>query len=122
MKRTWLFGILPLLSIGCDQTDGDRLTRVGRKVTEKVQALIPNQTPFGDVFPANRPRGLEDRVRERLKMDRYLATSPIEVIADGAVVRLRGTVNDPVLKRRAFEIADSTVGVEKVVDEIVVVK
>lgn len=120
MKLLPLVAILPVLSIGCNRTDGDKLARVGWKVTDKVQALIPSRTPFGDALPAGKQRGLEERVRERFRSDRYLTSAAIEVIADGGGVRLRGQVNDEVLKRRALEIAESTVGVEKVVDEIAV--
>jgi hyperosmotically inducible periplasmic protein len=122
MKLYPLVAIIPLLSIGCNRADGDKLARVGWKVTEKVHALIPSRTPFGDALPAGRQSGPEDRVRERFKTDRYLTTAAIEVIAEGGSIRLRGQVNDEVLKRRAVEIAESTVGVEKVVDEIVVVR
>jgi osmotically-inducible protein OsmY len=120
MKLLPLVAILPVLSIGCNRTDGDKLARVGWKVTEKVQALIPSRTPFGDALPAGKQRGLEERVRERFQSDRYLASAAIEVVVDANGVRLRGQVNDEVLKRRALEIAESTVGVERVMDEIVV--
>lgn len=122
MKLIPLLAILPVLSVGCSRSDGDKLARVGWKLTEKVQALIPDRPPFTAALPGAKPRGLEDRVRERFKQDRYLTASPIEVVADGSGVRLRGQVDDEILKQRAVEIAESTVGVERVVDEIAVAK
>jgi osmotically-inducible protein OsmY len=122
MKLYRLVAIIPLLSIGCNRGDSDKLVRVGRKVTEKVQALIPSRTPLGDALPAGKHHGVEDRVRERFKLDRYLTSASIDVIAEAGRVRLRGQVDNEVLKRRAVEIAESTVGVEKVVDEIAVAK
>jgi hypothetical protein len=81
MKLYPLVAIIPLLSIGCNRADGDKLARVGRKVTDKVQALIPSRTPFGDALPAGKQHGVEDRVRERFRLDRYLASATIDVIA-----------------------------------------
>jgi BON domain-containing protein len=120
MKRLPFVAVLPLIFVGCDRSDADKLARVGWKVTEKVQALVPDRTPFGGAIPGARQPGLQNHVRERFKLDRYLAGQPIEVTAEGGEVRLRGQVDDEVLKRRAVETAESTVGVEKVVDEMVV--
>lgn len=122
MKLLPVVAILPVLAIGCNRTDADKLARVGWRVADKVQALIPDRTPFGSALPNSKQPGLDDRVRERFKQDRYLTSSPIEITADGNSIRLRGQVNDEILKRRAVEIAESTVGVEKVIDEIVVSK
>ena len=122
MKLFTLVAFLPLLSIGCNRSDGDKLARVGWKVADKVQALVPDRTPFGASLPGAKQPSLEERVRQRFKLDRYLAAVPIDVIADRGGVRLRGHVDDEILKRRAVEIAESTVGVEKVTDEIAVVK
>jgi hypothetical protein len=117
MKTPLLLALLVLSSLpGCDRQDGDRLARVGRKVADKARILVPDRVPFDASVG---PRGpADERVRERFRSDRYLASQPIDVSAEGNTVRLRGTVPESVLKRRAFEIADSTVGVEKVIDEL----
>jgi osmotically-inducible protein OsmY len=119
MKTSLLLALLALGFLsGCDRQDGNRLARVGRKVADKARVLVPDRVPFGTSVG---PRGLADeRVRERFRSDRYLAPQPIDVSAEGNTIRLRGTVPESVLKRRAFEIADSTVGVEKVIDELTV--
>lgn len=121
MKKLLLISALAAVSAsGCNRQDGDRLARVGRKVTDKVQGLVPQRSPFGTGVSLGRNPGLEERVRERFKSDRFLAPQPIEITVEGNTVRLKGTVELQVLKQRAGEIADSTVGVEKVIDEIVV--
>ena len=43
-----------------------------------------------------------------------------EVSADGATVKLRGVVPNTAARRRAVELAGSTIGVEAVVDELAV--
>ena len=103
---------------GCDRTDGNRLANVGRKVAEKVQVLVPERTPFG--APITTSSNVEDRVKERFRSDRFLSPIQFEFAVDGSTIRLKGIVDDEVLKKRAVEIAGSTVGVDKVIDEVTV--
>jgi hypothetical protein len=122
-KNLLIAATLIVACSGCNRSDGDRLARVAGTVTQKIQELLPERTPLTGSFGLDNSAGLENRVRDRFKFDRYLAPLPIEIDAnDGNIVRLRGAVDDTVLKQRAIEIAESTVGVEKVVDEIVVAK
>jgi hyperosmotically inducible periplasmic protein len=124
VRRTLsIAAIFIIAGSGCNRSDGDRLTRVAGKVTEKIQELLPERTPLTGSFGLASSVNLDNRVRDRFKTDRYLAPLPIEIDAnEGGTVRLRGSVDDAVLKQRAVEIAESTVGVEKVLDEIVVAK
>jgi BON domain len=103
---------------GCERQDAERLTRVGWKVADKLQGLVPDKTPWGASWSGMSDISLEGRVRARFEADKYLAPLNIEVIATDHGVRLRGRVTDEVLKRRAVELAESTVGVEKVADEL----
>jgi hypothetical protein len=112
-----IVAIVPLTT-GCDSHDGDRLARVGRKVTQKVEALIPQRSPFGNSIGLGKSPSVEERVRERFKSDRHLAPQAIEITAEGGIIHLKGTVDREVLQRRAVEIAESTIGVDKVVDEL----
>jgi len=121
MKRTIFALALVFASSGCDNSDGDRLARVGRMVASKLQALIPEKTPFGVTFSIAK-NGPEDQVRERFRLDAFLAQIPFDIVAEGANIRLKATVDNDALKKRAIEIAETTVGVEKVIDEITVGK
>jgi osmotically-inducible protein OsmY len=109
---------LAAVPFGCDRTDGNRLANVGRKVAEKVQVLVPERTPFG--APITTSSNVEDRVKERFRSDRFLSPIQFEFAVDGSTIRLKGIVDDEVLKKRAVEIAGSTVGVDKVIDELTV--
>lgn len=119
-----LLRLVPLVGIclgtGCNRNDGERLALIGRMLTQKVEALVPDRNPLQGPFGRHGPtaESLEDRVRVRIKDDRYLSTVPIEVMVEGTGVRLRGRVEDEALRRRAVELAESTVGVEKVIDEM----
>jgi osmotically-inducible protein OsmY len=62
---------------------------------------------------------LGSRVAARLRWDRYLAESDIRPRSqEPGVVILDGTVPDTAHRRRALELARSTLGVEQVVDEL----
>jgi osmotically-inducible protein OsmY len=61
---------------------------------------------------------LSARVSARLRWDKTLEAASIQVHADGETVQLRGTVRDLEQRRRAVELAGSTVGVKLVIDEL----
>jgi len=118
MKRVMI--AVALFVTGCQKSDGERLAGIGRAVTRNVEQLVPERTPLGSNLSIN--PGIDQRVRDRFKSDRYLSTQPIDVHSEGATVRLQGTVAESALKRRAVELAESTVGVDAVVDELTVAK
>jgi hypothetical protein len=106
---------------GCTREDSDRLARVGRKAAEKTKWLRcdlgTNLVPGWQGLRSNLDEaGLDARVACRLRWDRSLADLPIEVHAHGRVIELKGTVHDLNERCRAVELAESTLGVEKVKD------
>ena len=63
--------------------------------------------------------GIEGRVYSRLRWDKEVATSTIDLDAtDSGVVTLRGQVRNAAAKQKAVRLAQDTVGVERVVDEL----
>jgi len=59
---------------------------------------------------------LDARVSARLRWDKTLSNEQIQVQATGGVIELKGTVRDLGQRRRAVELAESTVGTEQVLD------
>ena len=59
---------------------------------------------------------LDARVSARLRWDKALAGSKIQVQAKDGVVELKGPVIDLAQRRRAVELAESTAGADKVTD------
>ena len=107
------------------RSDLDTLARVGEIVGQRARAAAPSGsavagplTAFkvGDRFP------LEEQVRVRIRSDRGMAGSKVDVVAGAAhgEVRLRGEVVNPWQERRAYHLATETTGVDKVVSEIAV--
>ena len=63
--------------------------------------------------------GIEGRVYSRLRWDKEVATSTIDLDAtDGGVVTLRGQVRNAAAKQKAVQLAQDTVGVNRVIDEL----
>jgi len=119
----WL-GLVLVASAGCNGEDTDRLTRVYHRTSanfEDASAGVRGKLSRGWHSLQGDPLAsapLRDRVAARLRLDRALADAPIEVDADENVITLRGEVAGADNRRRAIELAQSTLGVEKVVDEL----
>jgi osmotically-inducible protein OsmY len=118
---SWLLCSLLVLACGCSSEDAAHLARLGKQTAAKVGALAGG--PDGRLavsWHAVQGQGegpaLETRVAARLRWDKTLAALPIEIHAVGGTVELRGTLPDLVQRRRAVELAESTIGVERVVD------
>jgi hypothetical protein len=110
-------------SAGCDGEDADRLSRVYHRTAARFAGESAGargklsrgwNSLQGDPLAA---ASLRDRVAARLRLDRALAEASIEVDADGDVITLRGEVGTD-QGRRAVDLAESTIGVEKVVNEL----
>ncbi len=114
-----LLTCVPLTVGGCKARDGDIFRRIVHKTGEKLQGTGGTVGQIGEGVSAAARSGAAGRVEARLRWDRYLADVRIEVSGeeDGVVV-LSGKVKDAQLKQRALDLASSTVGVERVTDEV----
>jgi osmotically-inducible protein OsmY len=118
----FLLALVPLAVSGCKARDGDILRRIVRKTGEKLQGTSGPIGQLGEGISASAgSSGAAGRVEARLRWDRYLADVRIEVSGeeDGVVV-LSGKVKDAQIKQRALDLANSTVGVVRVKDEVTV--
>lgn len=114
-----LLGVV--VACGCSNEDRDRLARVGRVAADKVEHLTSGANgklaSGWQAFRADLDEmALDARVSARLRWDKTLTDVPIQVHAAGGIVELQGTVNDLAQRRRAVELAESTVGADKVKD------
>jgi hypothetical protein len=122
--RVMILAGLTLTAAGCGQ-DVDILARVGRKLIDKTEAFGRDAAgqwgPRLEAIRAGMPEDtLAARVGCRLHWDQTLASIEIQVQANENTVELTGTVADPDQRRRAVELAQSTLGVAKVIDSLVV--
>jgi BON domain len=124
-RGRWLAVSCGLLvgTTGCTRDDTTKLERIGRLLARKAETAAAgggSSPGWGlPVMPAAlESAGLEGRVRQRIQSDKLIGRLNIEVRAAGAQVELRGRVGDLTQRRRAVEMAESTVGVESVVDRL----
>ncbi|MCS6851802.1 MAG: BON domain-containing protein [Gemmataceae bacterium] len=118
-RASWTVALT--LTAGCFADDRDCLARVARKIAAKAHAATSQLADLAPAWPSPGLREsctLEARVAARLNWDQALAGANIEVMGEGATVRLYGTVVDAAQQRRAVELAESTVGVARVVDHL----
>jgi len=104
-------------------SDGDRLAAVSRLTVTKVRNAMPpavNVAAPVDALRKELPTKPDDAVRARLASDKRFVGIDFKVTAEGATVTLRGVVPNVGTKQKAVEVAENTVGVEKVVDELAV--
>lgn len=107
------------------KSDPDRLAAVGQVVAQKVRGALPDAARVTGPLAALRVGdvlGVEERVRVRIRTDKRMAGAEVYAVPGGTAgeVRLRGLAANPDQARRAVLIAESTTGVEKVVNEIAV--
>jgi hypothetical protein len=127
MKR-WFWAALALLICGCGGQDVDRLGRIASMTAGKFNDMVGG--PHGKlangwdaVFGAVSEATPDARVAARLRWDKALDQADIQVQSTGpGVVRLQGTVIDANQQQRAGELAEATLGVEQVVNELVIGK
>ncbi len=104
-------------------SDGDKLAAVSRLSTAKVRNAMPpavNMAAPIDALRKEMPTRVDDAVRARLSADKRFVGVEFKVTADGNVVTLRGVMPTARIKWLAVGVADNTVGVERVVDELAV--
>lgn len=94
---------------------GQALDNAGRNIRRGVENAITR----GQI--SAQERELLVRLHNRIRWDKRLVNSllQIEVQADGTAI-LRGSVADAAAKARAIDLAESTVGVTRVVDNLAV--
>lgn len=120
-RRRWLVAFFAVVAVGCSDQDTERLARVGQKVAGKVHGMAGGaDTKLAIGLQAMRANwsdaSLENRVSARLRWEKLLDGASIQVHAAGNTVELKGIVSDLGQRRRAIDLAQSTTGVEKVVD------
>lgn len=98
---------------GLGERLGERLDQGISQLSEEVQQGWASLRQTVDRM------GVQGRVYSRLRWDKEIATAEIDVeVAEEGVVALRGEVKNPQAKRKAVELAKSTVGVQRVIDEL----
>ena len=115
---------LALAAGGCSDQDTDHLARVAKCAASKSEGLTRGAD--GQLLSWSTISGnldelpLDTRVAARLRWDKNLEGTPIDVKLRDDVIELKGTVRDLEQRRRAVDLAQSTMGVgaDKVADRL----
>jgi hypothetical protein len=113
---------LAALTCGCARQDKERLAVIGSRLSAKAEEWTwGSRSKLTAGWQALRTHweelSLDARVAARLRWDKTLAGAAIRTETSGTVVRLQGAVHDAAQRRRAVELASTTVGVENVIEE-----
>ena len=124
-SRLLLAAAFLVTTAGCVKQDTDILARVGRRALDQGRdATTGLRTRLATYLPTSGPTvggdSLEDRVAQRLRCDKALQGVKFDIVANGAEIELKGNPTTDDQKRRAAELAEATVGVEKVTDSMIV--
>jgi osmotically-inducible protein OsmY len=99
-----------------------RAQSVGERIGNAIDQVSSGvQQAWQQVKEAGNRMGVEARVYARLRWDKAIhsATIDIEVPKAGTVV-LKGSVADAAAKKKAVELANDTIGVDQVIDQLAV--
>ena len=125
-KRRFIFGLLAVVAVavsGFGAEDASRLGRIGRLIAARAESLSGGAggkltAGLQAAASVSGDASLASRVQARLRWEKELADTAIEVTEDGSTVELKGKVANQDQKRRAVELAQGTAGVDKVVDSL----
>jgi osmotically-inducible protein OsmY len=113
-------GVLAVTLSGCSRQDTERLARIGRKLVDRAQLAAEEIGGKLDLGwkESKSELSLEERLGQRLRWDKALADTSIEVKAKEGAVELRGSVKTAAQRQKALELAEATLGVDKVTDSL----
>ena len=100
---------------------GSKLDDAGRsfkKGLEDARDAVRDQ--FAKARSSVHNMDIASRVYGRLHWDKTLTTSTLDLDVQGGIATLRGTVPDAKAKVKAVELAEDTVGVSKVIDQLTI--
>ena len=104
-------------------SDGDKLMAVARLAGAKIRAALPpavNVAAPVDALRKELPTRADEAVRARLASDKRFTELNLAVVVEGNTVRVRGIVPDAKTRKLIVSLAENTIGVEQVVDELAV--
>ena len=115
-----VFTLVPAATFAQDRP----LQKVGRafdNAGKNIRNRVENEVAREQI--SVQERDVLNRVLRRIEWDKQLVSSALQIEArPGGMIVLRGSVIDLNAKRRAVDLAQNTIGVATVVDELAVVK
>ena len=116
-----LISAIPLMQAPAQQGLGEQL---GERLDQGVKRLRSELSEeWADIRQSVERLGVQGRVFSRLRWDKEIQTAKIDIeVRDTEVVVLRGTVPSAAVQQKAVKLAQDTVGVQEVVNELSVAR
>ena len=96
--------------------------QIGAELDEGISRLSEEfREGWASLKQAVDKMGVQGRVYSRLRWDKQLSQADLDVdVEEGGIVALGGTVADETAKQKALQLAQDTVGVNRVIDRLTV--
>ena len=121
MTRSWIIAGLLLGVVGCNRHDAEALSRIGKKLATRAKESAGDVGTKVDVgWLGRKEPTLQDKIQDRLRWENTLTEVAFEVKVNETEVELKAAVKTPSQRLRAVELAETVVGVTRVIDAIVV--
>ena len=120
MPRFLWLSLILFVSAGCNRQDTECLSRIGKKVAVHANRRTADAGSKFDFHWSKKEPTLQDKIQDRLRWENTLTDVTFEVIVKDKEAELKGTVKTHEQRQRAVELTDTTVGVSKVTDSIMV--
>jgi hypothetical protein len=107
---------------GVAQKAGEKLDEVGRAIKDGIEKAGETvREGFTRTRESVQAMGVLSRVYGRLHWDKALHASSIVLKGEGGLITIRGMVADETSRTKAVTLAAETVGVTRVIDQLMVV-
>ncbi|CAN5154984.1 hypothetical protein BH10PLA2_BH10PLA2_02290 [soil metagenome] len=133
-RQAVLLALLCLAPVGCEKEDPEHLSNLAKKVAARAEPVVSNldaqwlqrfhptaersQPALPPVaVPIAEPDAVA-RVTSRLRYEKSLGGTSIQVVANEGALELKGKVQNVAQKKRAVELAESTTGVDRVTESL----
>jgi len=119
-KRSGWMLLLALALTGCNRQDTEALVRIGKKLQNRTEVVTGDvKSNAAASWQTVGETGVEGRVAARLRWDKELEGTNLQVLPSGSGVEISGKVRNLEQRQRALMLAQSTAGVEGVKDSLI---
>jgi len=106
-----------LFLAGCDDQETAKISKVGNQALHKAETLATEASE-----KLGLPNSVSQRAHQRLLWDKHLEGARIDVQGEHGKIILTGTLKTDDQRQRAVSLAEATVGVKEVVDQLTLPK
>src|SRR5262245_4643236 len=104
-RRLALIALVAVLCVGCNRSDTESLSRIGRKIAAHTKNST-SDLKLDLSWAGRREPSLQEKIQDRLRFENTLTDITFDVCVHGKEVELKGTVKNAEQRLRAVELAE----------------